>query len=410
MLHALCNVVYMYMYLGGVYVYIWLRMDRYINSVKSDVGVDWKTQIRPSSVHPQPMPTDFPGLIRLPVDLLFSVCEFLYADEHCTLAQCQTHLRTCLLDPRSWRVIVPYHSALYPTETELMNQLSRRRTPWTALRVLVIPHTMLRSVSMFPRLRRLECRSPVTLPGLDTLKDLQSLVLRNSSFHDLSGISNLTQLQKLHLRGADIDDIQPLASLINLRDLDLSHTLVEKVAPLSNLQRLQRLKLHNTMVQNIKDLSSIGTLQQLDISRTRVGRLPDLCNMSGLQDLNLSSTSIADIAELSVLTQLQTLQLHDTYVTHTAPLSALRNVCLLDLSYTHITRVSPLSSLHKLRLLFLTGNRIMDLSTLTTLHLHTLDIAYTQVQDVSSLTAVESLILSNTATLTQRPCTCGKDS
>ncbi|MCP4248446.1 MAG: AAA family ATPase [bacterium] len=192
-------------------------------------------------------------------------------------------------------------------------------------------------------------KEPVDSLGLDNLRQVRELDLRNAELSDLKPLSALTGLQELDLRFAEISDVDlaHLSALTGLQSLQLSYTPITGagLAHLSALTGLQTLDLDGTSITDagLAHLSALTGLQSLDLRHAPItdAGLAHLSALTGLQSLELVGTQITDagLAHLSPLTGLQLLMLGITQITDAGlgHLSALTGLQTLDLRTTQIT-------------------------------------------------------------------------
>jgi hypothetical protein len=120
--------------------------------------------------------------------------------------------------------------------------------------------------------------SDATLKELQTLKNLQDLVLADTSVTDLGMeyVVHLRQLQGLAFKNTEISDtgLKHIGAITNLIDLDLWGTKVTDVGLkyLAGLTKLQSLGLRDTKVTDsgLNHLKPLVNLRQLELSGTRV--------------------------------------------------------------------------------------------------------------------------------------------
>jgi len=127
----------------------------------------------------------------------------------------------------------------------------------------------------------------VSLEGIQHLRNLASLNLRDNLITEITRISQLTHLHDLDLRGNAISDITPLATLTKLESLNLRDNPITDLSPLSKLTCLRELNLRGNDVSDISPLSSLNNLESLNLRANRVAdisTLAELMSHSTLQD------------------------------------------------------------------------------------------------------------------------------
>jgi hypothetical protein len=94
------------------------------------------------------------------------------------------------------------------------------------------------------------------------LTNLVTLELRDTNVTDLTPLANLTNLTRLGLGFiGGITDISPLAGLTNLTQIDLTANQISDVTPLAGLENLTWLRLCNNEIRDISPLDGLSDLQ-----------------------------------------------------------------------------------------------------------------------------------------------------
>lgn len=155
---------------------------------------------------------------------------------------------------------------------------------------------------------------------IDTLKDLEELILMNVEIRDISFIRTLTAL----------------------RVLDLFHTEIENIDPLKNLTGLQALDIGSNPIHDIAPLSALVNLETLGLSHTHITNINVASRLINLKILILMGCGLKDIRPLSTLTQINTLLLANNHITDFRPLLAFKKLQALDLEKNEIQDISGL--------------------------------------------------------------------
>jgi hypothetical protein len=120
------------------------------------------------------------------------------------------------------------------------------------------------------------------LDGIERLRSLESLNLRNNYIADITPLENLTRLKELDLRGNQINDISPIAKLQGLESLNLRENPVEDIYPIRGLVNLRELNLHGVNVGT--DIDVISNLKNLVRLNIRLGGVTDLSPLVSLMN------------------------------------------------------------------------------------------------------------------------------
>jgi len=126
------------------------------------------------------------------------------------------------------------------------------------------------------------------LDGIQNLRKLESLKLRDNNITDITQLSDLTRLRELDLRDNSVNDITPLANLINLESLNLRANPIGDLSPLSQLIHLTDLNLSYIPLREVLTLlQHLYNLKLFNIRNcaiTNISILSKLMNRGALQD------------------------------------------------------------------------------------------------------------------------------
>ena len=93
------------------------------------------------------------------------------------------------------------------------------------------------------------------LQGLDSLKHLQHLDLRNNDIYRIAGLDGLP-LKSLNLSGNHISDLENLYTLVQLQVLEVADNELVSLSGLQNCKALNVLEASNNLVTNIHEVRS----------------------------------------------------------------------------------------------------------------------------------------------------------
>lgn len=209
---------------------------------------------------------------------------------------------------------------------------------------------------------------------------------------DCVWIRDLAPLARVHtliLKGASPQDYagrewsrDELARLGNVTTLDLSSNALEDVSMLDGVTNL------NLRDNNITDVRALGNVTKLDLSDNQ--SLTDVRALANVSHLKLDRCT--RLANISMLDRVHTLSLMGCWQLDLAGIPYLANMHTLDLSFTRVNDVSALGGVHTLRLN--NCRNIVDVSALR--FVHDLDLSNcTGVTDASMLDQVTLLNLAN---------------
>jgi len=145
------------------------------------------------------------------------------------------------------------------------------------------------------------------LEGIQHLRNLASLNLRDNHITEITQISQLTRLTDLDLRGNPINDITPLATLTNLESLNLRDNPIKDLSPLRKLTNLRELNLHgislgDNPIADLSPLSKLTNLRELNLHGIPLGnKISLLHSLPNLSRLNIRDCGVTDISLLAEL-------------------------------------------------------------------------------------------------------------
>jgi hypothetical protein len=127
---------------------------------------------------------------------------------------------------------------------------------------------------------------------------------------DLEGIQHLRNLASLNLRDNEITSIEPLRNLNTLRELNLRDNKIRDLDALNGLAGLVYLNIHSNPIDHgLEVLANLRDLQTLIMRNVSIGDSHlFLTNLLSLQNLNIRNTSITDLSSIAVLMDAGALQ------------------------------------------------------------------------------------------------------
>ncbi len=139
------------------------------------------------------------------------------------------------------------------------------------------------------------------LSGIEFMRSLVELDLRDNEITSISKLSSLEKLQVLDLSGNAIGSFSPLTGLTAMRELHLSETGMTSVSPLSNLTSLEILFLNLNSHDSISGLVDHTAMQQLNLRDNNIADLSVLLGMGALTDVWLEGNPLDSNASDTVI-------------------------------------------------------------------------------------------------------------
>ncbi|MGD1095150.1 MAG: hypothetical protein ABSB35_24555, partial [Bryobacteraceae bacterium] len=226
----------------------------------------------------------------------------------------------------------------------------RGLTKLESLRLKGTHITDLSALRDFPNLKFLELDCHPDLTDITPLRDLtmlRRLHFTTSQNRDLGPLESMADIETLILDGPGIGDLSPLKNLPKLQALHLWGTEVSELSAVQGFPNLHSLALSSAY--SLKDLSSLqGALQirRLTLYSTTARDLSPLRGHIELRQLSLSGTGAIDLSPLQELPNLQSLEIYSFTISDLSPLAGLPRLTALDLRYAHVG-IDQLDSLHK---------------------------------------------------------------
>jgi len=121
--------------------------------------------------------------------------------------------------------------------------------------------------------------------------DNKKVCLEESDILSLTPLESLTQVDTLVLFKNRISDLAPLSKLENLRHLNLIDNNIKFLDSIVNL-KLEELYLGENLISDVTPLAQITTLRMLGLKENQIPDLTPLYSMTNLVQLNLSGNPV----------------------------------------------------------------------------------------------------------------------
>ena len=149
------------------------------------------------------------------------------------------------------------------------------------------------------RLSLFHTDAAANLEGVQYLREIAEIIVRNSDISDLSSLSGLGYLWRLELSGSQISDLTPLSGLFNLEFLNLIGNQISDLDPLSGLLNLEFLYLGENQINDLDPLSGLVNLQALGLGNNQISDIKPLSELANLRLLELVHNQITDFSPIS---------------------------------------------------------------------------------------------------------------
>ena len=174
-------------------------------------------------------------------------------------------------------------------------------------------------------------------PVIDDKLDLREKNIKKIT--EINGLNKLKDLKTLNLRDNDISKIEGLENLENLKELTLGRNYIVKIQGLNNLRNLEKLELWGNEITEIANLNCLISLKELKLEYNHIAKIQGLDNLTHLKNLTLCNNKIMEIESLENLTDLKCLDLSDNE--EISELKGLGNLINLETLKMARTRISP---------------------------------------------------------------------
>ena len=135
--------------------------------------------------------------------------------------------------------------------------------------------------------------------GLEKLKNLKRLNVRNNEIASLSGVESLTQLVELNASRNKLTGIREAASLGNLKKLNVNDNQIKSLNGVEHLQKLEWLQASSNCLGSLTDMSQLKKLDYLDVNDNCLSSVNEICALQKLDVLGISYNKLTELPDLS---------------------------------------------------------------------------------------------------------------
>ncbi len=137
-----------------------------------------------------------------------------------------------------------------------------------------------------------------SLQGIDTLTNLQMVVLDQNPISDISALMALSNLENVSLAETNVSSLSALSALSYLENVNVSYNpSIQSLAPLANLTSLQSITAIGTGVTNVPPFDGTA-LRSIVLAGSPVSDIAGLAMVETLEDVSLINTAVGDINSL----------------------------------------------------------------------------------------------------------------
>jgi hypothetical protein len=218
------------------------------------------------------------------------------------------------------------------------------------------------------------------LDGIDKLRNLEVLILRNNSITDVRPLGSLTNLRILNLGYNPIVDLEAAnfedLTNLNLIELNLDHMVkydqVEGTSRLSDIKllsgfsSLKSLSLEDNHISDLSPLGKLHRLKALNLKENHLSSLAGIETLSNLEIINLRENQLVDISSIQNLDHLRYLNLHSNEnLEEILPLSGLVNLDTLIMRNVPVgDQLSVIGGMARLQRLNIRNCSVSDFSAI----------------------------------------------
>lgn len=233
---------------------------------------------------------------------------------------------------------------------------------------------------------------------ISKLTYLETLVIENGNFADLSCLTGLKYLQDVLIYDCTVsdEDLAVIASLPALKNLTLSGCHLSSIAPLSAARQLISLDLCDNAVRDISALSFMSGLRYLNLSHNALENLSSLSTLSGLETLNVSYNSLTSVFPLGGCLSLKELNVSHNFITSLNGIENMAQLTVLEAGNNELKDASPIANCTQLTQLNISYNAITDITPLSVLTaLNSFDFSHNKVAALPAFPKTCALVTLN---------------
>ncbi|MEX2682255.1 MAG: leucine-rich repeat domain-containing protein [Candidatus Sigynarchaeota archaeon] len=157
-------------------------------------------------------------------------------------------------------------------------------------------HVEIHGVSIQPRmengsiildLRKRGIKDLTEIQGLETMMDVQVLLLDDNQLVSLASLPPLSSLKVLSVANNQIKKISGLENLQKLENLDISRNQLHLIENINRLKLLRTINLAYNKIQVIEGLNGLVNLQELNLEGNPILSIKELENLPRLQKISI---------------------------------------------------------------------------------------------------------------------------
>lgn len=182
----------------------------------------------------------------------------------------------------------------------------------------------------------------ISIRGIESVINLEELILYQSKMNNLSFLKKLTKMKKLDLSWSDsISEIDSLINLKELEELSISYSSgLKNFYVINEFKKLKKLDLSENYLYDISFMKDISWIGEINLSKNNLSEYKSPDGNLGIKILDISANRFEKIEFLEKMPNLE----------------------ILDISVNRIADISVLMKLDNLKHVDLRGNKI-DFST-----------------------------------------------
>ena len=176
------------------------------------------------------------------------------------------------------------------------------------------------SLRWYLNLDGLGIKSIDEIKGLQEMGCLEYLSLNDNEISTIKGLETLEKLRFLSLGGnAHISKIENLDSLKNLERLLIWGTKIQRIEGVKNLEKLEWLSLNRNQIERIEGLENLKSLQYLQLNGNKISKIENWEKLPNLESISLDNNKIKQVQSLESLPNLRWLSIENNLIQSIAP-------------------------------------------------------------------------------------------